>query len=78
MPGTFTKLFSVLTTFASVTIANKKADVALEQVPYINYLFYFQKNTTNVRILINLGNKINAMTQIYTAKLDFKMYYTNV
>lgn len=41
LPRDFKKLVPVLATSAIVTVASKEADGILEQIPYINYLFYF-------------------------------------
>lgn len=63
----------------SVTIASKEDDVALKQIKYIYSLLYFRKNNeNNVRILIDFNSKVNAITLVYTAKLSFKLYFTNV
>lgn len=74
----FRKIVLVLTSFTLITIASKKIDMVLEKVSYINYLLYFRKNTVNIRALINLSNKINAMTPAYINKLGLKTYYTNI
>lgn len=50
----------------------------LEKVLYIYYLFRFQKDLHETKVLIDLGNKINIMTLAYAAKLDLKIQKTNI
>lgn len=52
--------------------------VVLKRVQCIHYLLCFQKDTANVRTLIDLDNKINAMILAFVSKLCFKAYHTNV
>lgn len=47
-------------------------------MPYIYYPLCFQKYTTGVRALIDLSNKVNAMTPIYASKLGLKVYSINI
>lgn len=61
-----------------VIMASKEADINLEWVPCINYLLYFQKNTVDIRPLIDSDSKVNIMTLDYTDKLGLKVYSTNV
>lgn len=60
-----------------ITKSNKK-NVILEKILYIYYLFYFQKDTIKVKIIINSNNKINIIILVYIAKLGFKTYYNNI
>lgn len=78
MPEIFQKLVSVLTTLIPVTMASKKANIALEKVFCIDFLLCFWKNIIDIRALIDSGSKINAMTLAYINKLDFKVCFTNV
>ena len=65
--------------YAPMTEASKKDKVVLERVQCIYYPLRFYKDEKNeVRALINLGSKVNAMTPTYTAKLGLKVRYTNV
>lgn len=50
----------------------------LKQVLYIYYLMQFKNNQVKIQALINSGNKINAITKFYTAKLSFKVQLTNI
>lgn len=50
----------------------------LNLVPYIHYPFRFQKDTAEVKALINSSNKVNAMMLVYALKLGLKIYHTNV
>ena len=52
--------------------------MTLERVPCIHYPFCFQKDTADIRALINLGSKVNAMTPAYASKLGLKVQPTNV
>ena len=61
-----------------VTEASKEKYVSLEQGPCIHYLLRFQKDTIDVRALIDSGNEFNAMTPAYVLKLGLKVYSTNV
>ena len=62
---------------------NSGKEVVLERVPYIYYLVWFQKNQgqkiqKQVRVLLNSGSKVNAMSSAYIKKLGFKARKTNV
>lgn len=59
-------------------VASKEADIALEQIPCINHLLCFWKNTTDIRALIDLGDEINVITLVYIAKLDVKTCQTDI
>ena len=72
------KLVSVLTTFSSMTETRKMDYVSLKWVPCIYYLLCFQKDTANVRALVDSGSKVNAMTPPYASKLGLKVHPTNV
>lgn len=61
-----------------MTAASKKADMTLEQIPYLNSTLYFQKNTADVEALINSSSKVTAIISTYAEKLDFKIFSTNV
>lgn len=64
--------------FLLVIEMSKKDYVSLEQVPYIYYPLYFQKNTISMRALIDLGTEINTIILVYILKLYLKFYYTNI
>lgn len=53
-----------------MTEANKEDEMVLERVLCIYYLLCFQKNITEVKALINFGNKVNVMTPAYAAQLS--------
>ena len=61
-----------------MTEASKKKHVSLEQVPYIHYLLRFHKDNLGVRALIDSDSEINAISLVYTSKLDLKVYHTNI
>ena len=49
---------------------------ALQRVPYIQYPIHFQNN--KVQVLIDFGNKVNAMTPAYTVKLGLTIQKTSI
>lgn len=59
-----------------MTKASKKDKIILKRVLCIYYPLHFQKNTIEVKALINFDNKINVIISIYRAKLDLKIRYT--
>lgn len=63
--------------FLSMTGASKE-DVVLDWVLCIYYLLYFWKDTSNIRVLINSGNKINAIISVFAFKLGLKWGHTKV
>lgn len=65
-------------TSMQMNVASKKTDVTLEWVLYINYLLCFLKDITDIRALIDLGSKVNAITLAYEAMLGLKTYHTNI
>ena len=68
----------VSTTSSLVIETNKEDEVTLEQILYIYYPLWFQKDTVDVRAIIDSGSEINVMTPVYALKIDFKVHYTNV
>ena len=54
-----------------MTETNK--EVTLEQVPYIYYSLSFRKDTIDIRALIDLGSKVNAIVLAYASKLGLKV-----
>ena len=76
LPGTFKKQVSVSATSSSVTETNK--EVTLERVLGVHYPLRFQKDTADVRALIDLGNEVNAMTPAYASKLGLRVRHTDV
>ena len=76
MPGTFKKLVSLSANSLLVTETSKEDDVALQRVPYVQYLIRFKKK--EVQALINLGSEVNAMTSTYVSKLGLWVYYTDI
>lgn len=68
-----------MVTFASIIRTSKENKMILEKVPCIYYLLCFRKDKKNkIQALINLGNKVNAMTLVYALKLGLKIYHTDV
>ena len=63
-----------------MTEASKEDDdVALARVPCIHYPLRFRKDKKNeVRVLINSGSKVNAMTPAYASKLGLRVRRTDV
>lgn len=61
-----------------MTQVSKKDEVILERVLYIHYRLYFQKNTIEVKTLIDSGSEVNAIIPGYALKLDLKIRHTNV
>lgn len=59
----------ILATFAPMTKASKENKVVLERVLCIYYSLHFQKNTAEVKALINSDSKINAIILTYAAQL---------
>lgn len=59
-----------------MTIASKKDDMVPKRVTYIHYSIKFKNN--KVKVLIDLGNKVNIMTLTYAVKLNLKIYVTNI
>lgn len=59
-------------------MASKETNVALKKVPYIYYPLCFEKNITDIRALINSGSEVNAMITVFGAKLNLRVYSTNV
>ena len=43
----------------------------LERIPYIWYPVWFKNNQNNMKTLIDLGSKVNAMNPVYAKKLGF-------
>ena len=74
------KLVPVLTTSAAVIEVSKEAQkVNLDQVPCIYYLVQFRKNKrATIWALIDLGNKVNAMTPAYAKQLSLQVQKTDV
>ena len=85
MPRAFKakKLVLVMATFASVTGANKEAqltqmtqkrkEVILDQVLCIHYLVQFWKNKeATIWALIDSGSDVNAITAAYAIKLGLQ------
>lgn len=50
----------------------------LERVLCIHYLVQFWKNQTEVQVLIDSKNEVNAMTLAYISKLGLKIWATNI
>lgn len=71
LPKIFKKLVSIFATSTFMTKTSKKDKVVLKRVLYIYYLLYFQKNTIEIKALLDFGNKVNAITPAYILKLDF-------
>ena len=69
------KLVSVSTTITSMTGPRTKA---LDRISCIYHPVQFKKDTAEVRTLIDLGNKVNAMAPAYAKKLDLRVRKTDV
>ena len=59
-----------------MTETNK--EVTLERVLCIHYPLRFQKDTADVRALIDSGSEVNAMTLAYASKLGLRVRHTDV
>ena len=57
---------------------SKKKFKLLKRVPWIHYLLYFQKNTINIRALIDSSSEVNTMAPVYPSKLGLKVCHINV
>ena len=68
------RLVAVSAIFTSVT-ANSEA-IHLQRISYISYLIQFQRE--EVRALSNSDRKVNVMTSVYTLKLGFRVYPTDI
>lgn len=55
-----------------------KENVVLKRMPSIYYPLYFLKNAINVRILIDSGNELNAITPVYETSLSPKVQSINI
>lgn len=73
MPQQVKKLVAVLATFISMT--KKKTKEKLKQVPCIQYLITFKEQT---EVLLDLRNKVNAISQVFTYQLGLKTWKTNI
>ena len=62
----------------SVLVTNSSKKVVLEKIFYIKYLVIFQKNEEKLKVLLNSGNKINAMSLNFTQKLGLIIQKTSV
>ena len=62
----FKKLVIVSTTLTLITNTKK---IALKKVLYIYYLACFQKNSYNIKALINFDTRINTIIPTCTLKL---------
>ena len=68
---------SILATSVPVT-DNKNKDVVLKIVSYIHYPVQFQEGQEQIRAMFNSGSRVNAMSLVYTKRLGFKIWKTNV
>lgn len=55
-----------------------KKDVVLEWVLTIYYLLHFLKDTIDIRTLIDLSNKVNAIILAYATNLSLKIWTTGI
>ena len=54
--------------------ASKEDKVVIKRISYIHYPLRFHKDKENeLQALINLGNKVNAITPAYAAMLSLKV-----
>lgn len=61
-----------------MTEASRKDDIVLEKVSCIHYPLCFRKDTIEVKVLLDSGNEINAITLAYAAKIGLKICFTNL
>lgn len=61
-----------------MTKSKKEDKMTLKQVPYIYYPLRFQKNTIDIKALIDSGSKVNAIIPAYALKLGLQVRNTNV
>ena len=61
-------------------IDKREKALILEHILYIHYLVQFKKNVhgAQVQALIGFESEVNAMTPVYTSKLDLKVHPTNL
>lgn len=58
--------------------ASKEAGaMALEKILYIHYLYCFQKNIADVRVLINSDSLVSIIAPEFVLKLDFRAQKIN-
>ena len=59
---------------------NSSKEVVLERIPYIHYPVRFLEGQgqEQIKVLLDSGNKINAMSLAYVERLGFKIWKTNV
>ena len=65
----------VLATFVPVIDGGEEVVV---RVPCIHYPVWFQEDQEQVKVLLDSGNKVNAMSPAYAKKLGLKTWKTNV
>ena len=53
----------ILVTFELVTGVDEEVII---KIPYIYYLVQFQESQEQIKVLLNSGNKVNAMNPDYT------------
>lgn len=62
---------TILILVTSIPVINSNIEKILKQMLYICYLMFF--NYYNVKILLDLGNKVNIIYFAYINKLDFSI-----
>ena len=73
------KLAVISATSLLVTAASMENTLRLlERVLCIHHLLHFQKDLQETRVLIDLGNEVNAMTPTYATKLGLKIRKTDI
>ena len=56
----------------------KDEAVQLERIYYIHYPICFQKNSADIKALLDLGSKVNTMTPAIASKLGLRTRYIDV
>lgn len=62
------------TTNTSLAFKATNTLLTLKFIPYIYYLLYFQKNSSNIKTLIDSSYEINVMTPVYAKKLNLHIW----
>lgn len=61
-----------------IKINKKDNNMTLAKISCIYDLLYFSKGINKIQALINLNNKVNAITPVYILKLGLKIYGINI
>ena len=58
--------------------SNKDNNVALARIPCIHYPLCFQKDTAEVKALLDFASEFNTMTPAYASKVGLQICHNNV